>query len=106
LSLINTAAQKWHHFLLFQFQRTIWNCSRWSDSMAKELIEPQRFVELANFEIEAHRLFRPGMRISLGASLPNGSYEIVYHGTRTERVATEVRYKLMSMYEVRPFPLF
>jgi hypothetical protein len=74
--------------------------------MVKKLIAPQRFIELANSEIEAHWLFKPGMRISLGAYLPNGSYEIVYHGTRTQRVAVEVRYKLMSLYEIRPFPLF
>ena len=74
--------------------------------MAKELIPPQRFIELANSEIEAHKLFRPGMRISLGASLPNGSYEIEYHGAGTRRVAIDVRLKLTSTYEVRPFPLF
>lgn len=74
--------------------------------MAKELIPPERFVELANSEIEAHSNFRPGMRISLGANLPNGSYEIEYHGAGTKRLAIDVRLKLMSAYEVRPFPLF
>jgi len=44
--------------------------------MARELIPPERFIELANSEIEAHQHFQPGMRLSLGASLPNGSYEI------------------------------
>jgi hypothetical protein len=52
--------------------------------MAKELIRPERFIELANSEIEAHRHFQPGMRLSLGASLPNGSYEIEYHGAGHE----------------------
>jgi hypothetical protein len=74
--------------------------------MAKELIRAERFIELANTEIEAHRNFQPGMRISLGASLPNGSYEIEYHGSGTKRVAADVRLKLMSTYEIRPFPLF
>lgn len=74
--------------------------------MAKELILPQRFIELANSEIEAHKLFRPGMRIALGANLPNGSFEIEYHGARTKRVVIDVRQKLMSLYEIRPFPLF
>jgi hypothetical protein len=74
--------------------------------MAKQLIPPERFIELANSEIEAHVRFQPGMRISLGASLPNGSYEIEYHGTGTKRVAVDVRLKLMAAYEVRPFPLF
>jgi uncharacterized protein (DUF2344 family) len=64
--------------------------------MAKELIRAERFIELANTEIEAHRNFQPGMRISLGASLPNGSYEIEYHGS----------YADISAYEIRPFPLF
>lgn len=74
--------------------------------MAKELIQPERFMELANSEMEAHKLFQPGMRISLGASLPNGSYEIEYHGAGTRRVAVDVRLKLMSAYEIGPFPLF
>ena len=74
--------------------------------MARELIRPERFIELANSEIEAHQHFQPGMRLSLGASLPNGSYEIEYHGVGTKRVAIDVRLKLMSAYEIRPFPLF
>ena len=52
--------------------------------MARELIRPERFIELANSEIEAHQRFQPGMRLSLGASLPNGSYEIEYHGVGTK----------------------
>jgi len=73
--------------------------------MAKVLIPPERFIELANSAIEGHRHFQPGMRLSLGASLPNGSYEIEYHGAGTKRVAIDVRLKLMSQYEIRPFPL-
>jgi hypothetical protein len=76
------------------------------NAMVKELIPPERFIELANSAIEAHRHFRPGMRLSLGASLPNGSYEIEYHGAGTKRVAIDVRLDLMSAYEIRPFPLF
>lgn len=74
--------------------------------MTKELIPPERFIEIANLEIEAHKLFHPGMRISLGANFPNGSYEIEYHGEGIKRVAIDVRLKLMSAYEIRPFPLF
>lgn len=86
---------------------TIYRESPWMvNAMAKQLIPPERFIELANSEIEAHVRFQPGMRISLGASLPNGSYEIEYHGTGTKRVAVDVRLKLMAAYEVRPFPLF
>jgi hypothetical protein len=74
--------------------------------MAKELIPPERFIELANSAIEGHRFFQPGMRLSLGVSLPNGSYEIEYHGIGTRRIAADVRLTLMCRYEIRPFPLF
>jgi hypothetical protein len=59
--------------------------------MAKVLIPPERFIELANSAIEGQRHFQPGMRMSLGANLPNGSYEIEYHGAGTKRVAVEAR---------------
>jgi hypothetical protein len=74
--------------------------------MAKQQIPPERFIELANSEIEAYKLYYPGMRISLGTSLPNGSYEIEYHVAGTKRVAVDVRLKLTPAYEIRPFPLF
>jgi hypothetical protein len=74
--------------------------------MARELIPPEHFIELANSEIEAHQHFQPGMRLSLGASLPSGSCEIEYHGAGTRRGAIDMRLKLTSAYEIRPFPLF
>jgi hypothetical protein len=59
--------------------------SQLENPMAKELIRPERFIELANSEIETHQRFQPGMRLSLGASLE------VMRSNTTERARSESR---------------
>jgi len=78
-----------------------------------EIHKCRRPVRGGSLQIRQERLIAgvvalplPDSRLSLGASLPNGSYEIEYHGAGTKRVAVDVRLKLMSSYEIRPFPLF